>query len=153
MDQEIGWLICVYVGEGWTDYLKGINTVKLTNRNKDIVGEVRRIINSVSIGENIHFRIQGNKHKFNKRPSYSEKIIFSSRSWAEFFSQSIGHGAKNKHLPQWWQVAGENFRWGLLSGLIDSDGSIGLNRTRLKPSPQVLVKYDTISEILAQEVV
>ena len=152
LNHDLGWLIGIYIGDGWTGLKSRNNAVILSSVYPDIVEEVKRIVLSYLLEGDVTFFKQKYPHSFRGKPSYSEKLIFSSRSWATFIASCIGHGAANKHLPEFWQVAGEGFRWGLLAGLIDSDGTVSINRTRLQPNPQILFRYDTISETLAQEV-
>lgn len=52
----------------------------------------------------------------------------------------IGCGIQNQHLPTWWSNTCKKFRWGLLSGLIDTNGTI-----------TKFVGYSTASRILAHE--
>ena len=153
LNHDVGWLIANYIGDGWTSHRSRNNQVILAQSNPDIVGEVKRIIMSYLLEGEVTFFIQKYPHFYKGKPSYSEKLIFSSRSWASFIGSNIGHGAANKHLPEFWQVGDVEFRWGLMAGLIDSDGHVGINRTSLKPNHQVVVKYDTISKTLAQEIV
>jgi LAGLIDADG-like domain len=67
---------------------------------------------------------------------------FSSILMARCLRNLVGGGAENKHLPEFWFHTSEEFRWGLLGGLISSDGCI---------SPRS-INFGTCSRVLIYEV-
>ena len=90
-------------------------------------------------------------HRVNKT-SYgkSEKTILSSVDFAELILPLIGKGAKNKHLPPFWHKTTRDFRIGLLSGLLDTDGTVA--QTHGKSKPQLQSNISSISLRLLQEI-
>lgn len=62
----------------------------------------------------------------------------------------IGSGAENKHLPPFFMTAGRGFQIGLLSGLMDTDGSSSWSN--VKEKPQFIEKYASRSLRLVQEI-
>jgi len=75
---------------------------------------------------------------------------YCSAALARLFKLWCGHGARNKQLPPWYLAAPEEFRRGLLGGLMDTDGS--LTTSRAKAKPQVIASYTSISFRLVREV-
>jgi len=55
------------------------------------------------------------------RGKAGEHIYFSSEPWTRFFEQ-FGHGAANKHIPDWMLSYDRPLLRALFDGLIDSDG-------------------------------
>ena len=64
---------------------------------------------------------------------------------------AVGARSGEKHLPPFWIYGDEDFRLALLTGLLDTDGSVSVSNGKSKPQP--MVSYSTSSEDLADEVV
>lgn len=94
--------------------------------------------------------IHDNPHHFDGCPSFSRKLHWTFSNLGEFIARSIGEGAGNKHLPPFWVFGNEEFRVGLLAGLLDTDGSISVSNGKDRPQP--MVNYATTSRVLAEEV-
>jgi hypothetical protein len=60
--------------------------------------------------------------------------------------ENIGCGAKNKRLPYDFMSWGKDALYGILSGLLDTDGSISISNGKAKP--QYMANYVTISHEL-----
>lgn len=50
LDHDLGWLVANYIGDGWTGFRSGNNSVLLSQVNPVIVSEVKRIISSYLYG-------------------------------------------------------------------------------------------------------
>lgn len=81
------------------------------------------------------------------RDSGNKKQIYCCVELAAVIASWIGQGAENKHLPTYFQSTEEEFRWALLSGLLDSDGTISHDK-----NGRFGVSYSTTSQRLAEEV-
>ena len=66
---------------------------------------------------------------------------------ANLLRKYIGHGAMNKQLPSFWVNTSAGFRWGLYSGLIDTDGTVVISALGNKA-----ISYSTTSQKLAYEI-
>lgn len=158
LDEDLGYLFGVYGGDGWvnTDPRHG-NQIMLANTSEELVGEIRRIVRGYEENGHVHFSRSEHPHTFEGRDCYSEKHIWTSARFNTLLRQSIGTGAADKHLPPVWQRAPEAFRWGLLAGLIDTDGTACVARPRAKrgkrTAHQVHVHFHTRSARLAREVI
>lgn len=151
---------CGYmVGDGWVMHTNGsVKALCLANISDEILSAFEealpQIIN-VMAATNISV-----SHKERKKIAGDDIDAYGSVKTVEFFSASaarvfvnwIGRGASNKHLPPFFFFANVDFRLGLLAGLMDTDGGISVSRAVSKKKPQLVVKYDTISERLAREV-
>ena len=92
LNHDLGWLVANYIGDGWTSRRSRNNQVILAQSNPDIVDEVKRIIMSYLLEGEVTFFIQEYPHLFKDKPSYSEKLIFSSKSWASFIGSRLSSG-------------------------------------------------------------
>jgi DNA-directed RNA polymerase beta subunit len=81
----------------------------------------------------------------------STKYVVSCLDFARWVSSNIGHGAADKQLPPFFPHTPREFRLGLLAGLLDTDGSIAVNKAKAKP--QWLINFSTKSLRLARELV
>lgn len=79
----------------------------------------------------------------------SFKHSIANLNFARFVESLIGKGARNKHLPYFFLFAPKEFKIGLLSGLLNFDGSIAISHG--KKRPQWMINYSTTSIRLAQE--
>ena len=147
LDFSFGYLNGVYIGDGWTNTNKEhLNTLSLASDSYELSKEIKRIVSSYCDQE-VHIGSVEHPHDFNGHESFSIKHTWRSSRFAEYFKEAIGQGSYNKHLPPFWTQSPESFRWGLLSGLIDTDGSIGYTKR------QTYINYTTVSRRLAYEVV
>ena len=146
LNKDFGYFVGACVGDGWVDVRKNKPiVVNLAGIEKTIIKKYSKIANSLFIkGCHVGHRI--NKNSYGK----SEKHIISSVDLASLILPMIGKGAKNKHLPPFWFSAPRNFKIGLLSGLLDTDGSISISNGKKKP--QLMANISSISIRLLQEV-
>lgn len=76
--------------------------------------------------------------------------IFDNQDIGPIIETQIGRHAANKHLPPQWFSSPDEFKFGLLSGLMDTDGSITVSRVKSKA--QLKISYSSNSLRLLQEI-
>ena len=75
----------------------------------------------------------------------STRITIADKAWFNrWLKEQIGDGALNKQIPDFSLNASDDHLWGILDGLISTDGSISLNVSKRK-KPQLLVSVYTSS--------
>jgi len=79
----------------------------------------------------------------------SKKHLLTSTDFAGFIAPLVGSGDKGKHLPAFWFGAPRDFKLGLLSGIMDTDGSVCV--THGKSRPQLQANVSSTSLRLIQE--
>jgi len=139
------------VGDGWVSITNNNNQLCLSSSSKSVGREFENSINSL-MSKPIACNITDSPHKFDGFDSFSTKYVMSTASLTKNFISLIGSGAENKHLPPFFLATSEEFRLGLLSGLIDTDGTVGW-LAKKDNKRQFNAQYSTISERLADEVV
>jgi len=137
LTKDFGWVVGCITGDGWANVDCGINKK---------YGEVVNCLAS-----DVTITAIKSTHKFEGHECYSEKRTFSSEDLAWFLHKELGKGVYNKKLPSFTLEAPEEFRWGLLSGMIDTDGSICWVKAKSKNKEQFNIKYDTKSEALKDD--
>ena len=152
LDKDFGWMTGLLTGDGWCNIENKAEDswpkVCLANSHPNVVEEYTRIIESY-FGDVAVTKITS-PHMFDDHHSSSEKHTFSSEDIAWYIYKETGKGAYNRQLPSFMLEAPEEFRWGLLSGLMDSDGYFGWSNSKGKKS-QFQAKYDTKSERLKDD--
>lgn len=109
--------------KGWRVFLDIPENDKARMRTENVLSNL-----------NIKFSRQSNKS--------GEHLYFTSKNWVEFFN-TLGSGAKNKHIPKWMLEYEPKLLKCLFDGLIDSDGCRAKNN---------LLSYTTISDRLRDDV-
>ena len=128
------------VGDGWVDVVKNTpKAVNLAGIEKSCFKAYKKALLAIfkkapHIGHSISTGSWGD----------SEKRILSSTDFATWVLPLIGKGAENKHLPPFWFSAPEKFKWGLLSGLLDTDGSISANKSKKKDQLQANISSTSL---------
>lgn len=147
LNKQVGYVIGAIIGDGWYDIIrnkyKGVN---LAGVEKEVVEQYKKYITKFFFEEPPHFGHRISLHSYGK----SEKTILSSVAFAEFIAPLVGKGAKNKHLPPFWFGAPRDFKIGLLSGLLDTDGCVSISYGKEKP--QLMINISSISLRLLQEI-
>ena len=149
LDEEAGYVIGLIVGDGWVNHL----TENGVSRPSDIMLATTTIELSDAIsnflakyGWDKKRTIVKSPHIFKGFDCYSEKHTWRFLPFADVLREYIGHGANNKKLPYYWQQTTNEFRWGLLAGLIDTDGTVTSDK-----NGRVGVAISTTSETLAYQ--
>lgn len=146
-----GWFIGAMVGDGWTNgkntklYKRTKNQLMLANSDTDIIKAANDFIGKEGYSLT-------NTHDFDGHESTSTKTTWANKFWSSYFREEIGEGAKNKHLPRNFLFTSEDYRFGLLSGLIDTDGTVSKVKAKAKNVPQYMCSYTTISEELHYQI-
>lgn len=146
-----GYFIGAVVGDGWTNgestkyFSRGKNQIMLSSNDLNISAKVSKFL------EKPAYTIS-NTHDFQGHSSFSTKHTWSDGDWAKYLRENIGQGAENKKLPDDFLNAGKEYRFGLLSGLIDTDGSVTEVKAVAKNKSQYQANYTTISEILKYQI-
>lgn len=138
LNEELGYVIGAIIGDGWVNYTIRPADIIIATVHDDIVNYITNVLKTYGYTSTPY--IKGNPHVFDNRQCFSRKATWSFRPLANILRENIGHLANNKHLPEWWVKTSKGFRWGLLSGLIDTDGTVSK-----------FVGYSTKSRTLAHE--
>lgn len=154
-DFKLGYFTGAFIGNGWINNHGDKKTaICFASIEKPVVGFLEEIISSYC-DEKVHVNSISSTHA----PFDGKECLHTKHTWyvkrlAYYLKENIGSGARNKHLPLFWMHTDEDFRRGLLSGLIDTDGAVCLNTAmRTRKSLQVTVNYTTTSRVLAYEIV
>jgi DNA-directed RNA polymerase subunit beta len=154
INKEFGYLLGCYIGDGWIDSFDKIN---IANTDQDIIKKITEIWSSYRFDKRVKLWVSKSRHEYKGYDCYSEKYVFGSKGWSKYLKDTIGYMAQGKHLPGYWIQSPIEFRWGLLSGLIDTDGSVNIGKARSKSkndaSEQLQVQIHTASRRLAYEII
>lgn len=149
LNKNVGYVIGALIGDGWYDTRDNYGTprpvaVNLAGIGKAVIAKYKSSLLDIFVQMPHIGHVIGTE-------SYgrSEKHIISSTDYADLVAPLIGKGAKNKHLPPFWFKATRDFKIGLLSGLLDTDGSISVSNGKNKP--QLMINFSSISIRLLQE--
>lgn len=137
-DRETGWMIGAFLSDGWvTDRIVGYAKLEKSKRD-EFVRIMRRLHDNFTVHE--YSDTQGT-HKLGN----SVKLHLCSKSLADYMAgwKLVDEHAKNmeggrtalyKRIPvEMLRSGSEDFLWGLLSGLLDGDGSIVKNMATGRP--------------------
>ena len=148
LNKDFGYALGVVIGDGWVNKSERLNDVMVAtthNGTVDKLSEVFRLYGYKSKPYTI-----SNEHYFDGHVCHSAKSTWAFKPFANICRKYIGLGAHNKHLPDFWLNTSIKFRWGLLSGLIDTDGTL-IKISKVENN--YAIKYCTVSERLAYEVI
>lgn len=125
LDKEGGYLLGALIGDGWSaSNTKGAppSRIGLANTSHEVVTRFRTALSRyISVESEYKYE---NPHVFDGKDSYSESYRWTSVSFGTFLADTVKQGSANKRLPSWFANTSEEFRLGLLEGLIDTDGSL-----------------------------
>src|SRR5690606_15787037 len=141
LNKEVGYVVGASAGDAWADneykYTKDASGKTISEKtdkfNKiTLAGIETEVVDQYKYFIRTEFFKDSSKHigySDNTGNSYgkSEKHIISSVDFATLIQPWIGKGANNKHLPSFWFKTPREFRIGLLSGILDTDGSIAIS--------------------------
>jgi DNA-directed RNA polymerase beta subunit/DNA-directed RNA polymerase beta' subunit len=150
LDFNFGYLIGIYVAEGSNSYTHGNihGDCNLVSVNDSILNRVKNFLEN-NFGFKFNYRFYEKRNgAFCKGKYLSKQMKFYSKKFSHFLENTVGHGAVNKHLPQYFLNTPEEFRCGLISGLLAGDGTISVAKAKCKKTPSFIVRYDSISEQL-----
>ena len=150
LNRDSGWFFGIMIGDGSTSIV-GTKYISLSTVHDEISLKYDNVSNTIS-GENVSVRSYANDHKFNGHDCHSIVHHKTMPDFALDVRENIGTSSIDKHLPPFFLSSSLEFKKGLLSGLIDSDGSCQYTKSTGKAKRQFSLMYSTISIRLAEEV-
>jgi len=148
LTEDVGYFIGIMIGNGWVSNNKYLCMASV---HPEIKKSFNDAINKM-MKEDIGIYSIDSPHSFKGYDCFSTKHTKTSISLAQNIEIWIGHRARNKHLPIFFMSTSEEFRLGLLSGLIDTDGTSTWVKSKEKKE-QYNFTYSTTSPRLAEEIV
>jgi PHIKZ180 len=151
LNNDLGYLFGAIIGDGWVNHMNetGVipnpNDIMIATVHDAIANKIDNVLKSYGF-ENSMYTIR-KEHEFDNGKYEHAKRTWKFKPVANLLRKYIGHLAINKHLPSFWCQTPIGFRWGLLSGLIDTDGTAcitALGKHR--------IAYSTTSQTLAYEI-
>lgn len=144
LNRDLGYLIGAMIGDGSVNN----SEIKCYNNRVSIGTTHKHITNKIT---NI-MSTYGYTHKHcsmgkENQDGYSVRHTWTCPPIAKLLRKNIGTDITNKKLPSWWLNTTKNFRCGLLSGLIDTNGSIDKYKNGMS------FTYSTVSRQLAYEII
>lgn len=154
LTKEFGHFIGMMVGDGWISSVahKPADFICFSNLDEGLAQKFENGVNSLLNTEKRRYSVSS-PHEFEGHACNSVKHTIRSASLAENIKEWIGQKAHGKHLPPFYLSAPEEFRLGLLAGLIDTDGSSLWIKAASKKKPQYGMWYSTVSSRLAEEII
>jgi len=147
---DIGYAFGSTVGDGWVNGMEGSKQISIANSDPKIHQEWSRAMTEFfREPPKVGYLDPGMEGKFANAKHVFRSTV-SSAALATAFGEWIGRGSKQKHLPPFTWSAPTEFKLGLLSGLLDTDGSIIISHSKAKL--QYSVSYYSSSIRLVQEV-
>jgi intein/homing endonuclease len=128
LDSDSGYLIGYWLGDGWIrrnfstlDY--GQFGICYSTKSAHSCASAERL---KSILDHLGVKWSETKHA---DPSSMRKIQGYNDIFTRWLAASFGHTKDDKHLPDWIFDSPKEFLFGLLRGLIDSDGCVTVKKT------------------------
>lgn len=141
LDRTFGIFVGLFIGDGYI-YKERCIVAKADNAVKDFLGTT---INSYRKSDKpIPIHTEYKVGKIGGKEYDYQIHQFRSNVIAPVLKNLIGHKAKGKRLPEFWFHTSEEFRWGLLSGLISSDGGIHKNKITISTA-SVQLAYEIVA--------
>jgi hypothetical protein len=154
LDEDLGWFLGAFAGDGWLSYSQGswsfLGLAKSDPEVKKAYVEYAQTLIDAPLSVKRYDTLATDPGSYGDSCKYHLNSRKLARKVAELMDGV--RGAENKHLPRCFVNAPRPFLLGLLSGLIDTDGSIAKVKAKAKPNPQWMINYTTVSERLADEI-
>lgn len=154
VDFNLGWVLGAWAGDGWVGY-KDTGTTNYVGLAKvDPIVRHTFAQRMDCYKENASIREYMSTHDFGGGSYQSTKIHLNDTGLATWFADVTEgvRGSHNKKLPSWFMHGKEDFLLGLLSGLLDTDGTVCSVKAKAKKKPQIMATYHTVSRDLAVDV-
>lgn len=151
LNNDLGYLFGAIIGDGWVNHANELGVV--SNPNDIMIATVHDTIANKIDSVLKSYGYQNTMYTLRKEHEFDNgRYVHAKRTWkfkpiANLLRKYIGHLAINKHLPSFWCQAPIGFRWGLLSGLIDTDGTVCITALGKRR-----IAYSTTSQTLAYEI-
>lgn len=149
LNKDFGYFLGVIIGDGWVNHNEHKpSDIMLATIYDGIKDKITSVLREYGYASTPYTK--ENPHEFDGHKCFSKKHTWAFRPLANLLRKEIEHMAINKQLPEWWANTTTNFRWGLLSGLLDTDGTFAYGGERLAirfATSSHKLAYDTISLI------
>lgn len=131
LDSNFGYLLGAVAGDGWVTYDKDkvAGQVNIAGIEKAVIDKVKKVVSKLFPKYTPKWHSRQSTDSMGRGTTH----VFTSIEVAKMLTDLIGRGAHNKHLPPFWHRTKREFRIGLLSGLLDTDGSICVTHGKKKP--------------------
>lgn len=147
---DMGYLFGAIIGDGWVNHGEKSakakpNAIMLATIHPGIKNKIEEIFKEYGYEGTAYSHTE--EHEFDNAIYKHSKHTWTFKPVASILRKYIGHGALNKQLPSFWCQTAQGFRWGLLSGLMDTDGTVSISK-----GGERRLAYSTTSQKLAYEI-
>lgn len=148
---NMGYLFGAIIGDGWVNFppengkRTDLTAIMLATVHPGIKNKIEETLKDYGYEGKIYSRTED--HGFDNSIYKHSKHTWNFKPVASILRKYIGHSALNKQLPSFWCQTAQGFRWGLLSGLIDTDGTVSISKLG-----KYSLAYSTTSQKLAYEI-
>lgn len=148
---DFGYMLGAWIGNG---YLTDGGLVSLANIDEGVNSRYTDAVKSLFTNDVRVYAVKF-EHVFDGKVRPYTKLNFNSMPLTKFLIDTIGRVSYTKQLPYFYDTAPIEFKYGLLSGLFDTDGTIN-TYTRTWPSGLSKVrgniKYQSVSDRLILDI-
>jgi len=161
LDADTGWMLGAMCGDGWV--IKSKDTIKgfaLADNDGWNIAKLKRLLQRLTVSVDPAASVTAvAADKSTDATRHGSTVSYRFCGWnvGAWFRSLIGgerdensSGSANKHLPPFYLSTPEEFRTGLLCGLLDTDGSISVSNGKSKP--QLMSSFGSTSIRLCIEV-
>lgn len=151
LNADLGYLFGAIIGDGWVNHanetgvISNPNDIMISTIHDTIANKIDNVLRSYGFENSMYTHTE--THAFDNGMYKHSKRTWKFKPIANLLRKYIGHLAINKHLPSFWCQTPIGFRWGLLSGLIDTDGTVCTTARK-----QHRIAYSTTSQTLGYEI-
>ena len=148
LNYNVGWFIGATIGDGWVDFKsEDIDTLNLAYDKDEIynawVSAARELVDDLNCSV----------VNFENGEGLSHRAVIKSSVLANWIADLIGDSGIDKQLPDKFMTMPEDFRQGILAGLLDTRGSLEwLIKKDVCENSQLDCLYMTVDEQLADEI-
>jgi len=161
-NRESGQFFGMFIGDGWADASNGNRKgyhISIASIHDEIIIAFRTYANKflrqhLAYTPGIHHKNTKHDYWDNHTSIHGKFTIGVPANTCSAMLATFGHGAKNKTFPDNLLNTPNDFRWGLLSGLMDTDGTFTYRQQTKngKLCYNKLSTYSTVSINLANKV-
>ncbi len=130
LNSNTGYFVGAMAGDGWVVSARGEPTqLYLSGIEEPVVNKVQETSFLFMKNSDLSWK----EYKYEGSYGKSKGYRCSSRSLGVFVLNCIGKKSTGKHLPRFWHKASREFKIGLLSGLLDTAGTVSISHGKAKP--------------------